>query len=392
MAYVVEFAIDGLAGRSDQFRCEMNRDINILFGFNGCGKTSILKILTSAMSGSVDGLERVPFTSAKVVIHSDMLDRDFVYTIDMTQDHRQSARIEEILRSTNLSQWSKESISSVPELTGLKPRWQVQPETKDDGPTLWQHRFLSTYRILFGASPVGFDANNHTSLDDVFEAAIQKQWLYTHSTIESQVRKIQQVGISSILSAVMFSDGESDSSNGSGIGSDWKVAYNLVSSFLGYPSLLGPIRIPNELEFQKKYNDSRTLRNVVTKIEKVVQDSDIAMKPRAELESLIRRMFSNGKKIDFTPSSIQVTGSNGKPIGLRSLSSGERQLLTILLEATMAERSTLFIDEPELSLHIDWQRDLIDAIQHINPRAQLILATHSPEIMAKQDDSKIFRV
>ena len=37
-------------------------------------------------------------------------------------------------------------------------------------------------------------------------------------------------------------------------------------------------------------------------------------------------------------------------------------------------------DEPELSLHIDWQRKLLDSIVQLNPNAQLIVATHSPEI------------
>jgi predicted ATP-dependent endonuclease of OLD family len=41
----------------------------------------------------------------------------------------------------------------------------------------------------------------------------------------------------------------------------------------------------------------------------------------------------------------------------------------------------LFIaDEPELSLHIDWQRKILNALLDLNPKAQIIVATHSPEI------------
>ena len=54
--------------------------------------------------------------------------------------------------------------------------------------------------------------------------------------------------------------------------------------------------------------------------------------------------------------------------------------------------STILIDEPELSMHIDWQHDLIESLSRLNGQAQFILATHSPEIMAELDDSKIFRL
>jgi predicted ATP-dependent endonuclease of OLD family len=45
-----------------------------------------------------------------------------------------------------------------------------------------------------------------------------------------------------------------------------------------------------------------------------------------------------------------------------------------------------------MSLHIDWQRGLIRAIQELTTTPQLIFATHSPEIMADIDDSKIFNM
>jgi predicted ATP-dependent endonuclease of OLD family len=56
------------------------------------------------------------------------------------------------------------------------------------------------------------------------------------------------------------------------------------------------------------------------------------------------------------------------------------------------ESSTLLIDEPEISLHIDWQRELIKSIQTLSPNLQLILATHSPEIMAEVDDKYIHQL
>lgn len=65
-----------------------------------------------------------------------------------------------------------------------------------------------------------------------------------------------------------------------------------------------------------------------------------------------------------------------------SLSSGEKQLLILLTETLLQQNSpTIFIaDEPELSLHIEWQRKIISSVRELNPNAQVIVATHSPEI------------
>ena len=70
------------------------------------------------------------------------------------------------------------------------------------------------------------------------------------------------------------------------------------------------------------------------------------------------------------------------PINITSLSSGEKQLFILLTEALLQRGSShLFIaDEPELSLHIEWQRKILNALLDLNPNAQIIVATHSPEI------------
>ena len=47
------------------------------------------------------------------------------------------------------------------------------------------------------------------------------------------------------------------------------------------------------------------------------------------------------------------------------------------------------IDEPELSLHIDWQKDFIRYATESNPNTQLILATHSPDIFIGNEKKTI---
>lgn len=65
------------------------------------------------------------------------------------------------------------------------------------------------------------------------------------------------------------------------------------------------------------------------------------------------------------------------------LSSGEKQLLIILLTVLVQNKSpyVLLMDEPEISLHIDWQQRLITLIRELNPQVQVILTTHSPALI-----------
>ena len=81
-------------------------------------------------------------------------------------------------------------------------------------------------------------------------------------------------------------------------------------------------------------------------------------------------------------------------ITLEQLSSGEKQILLILFTVFLMEEKpyVLLMDEPEISLHIGWQQQLIDVIRQLNPNCQLIIATHSPSIFGKGWGDKLFFV
>lgn len=79
-----------------------------------------------------------------------------------------------------------------------------------------------------------------------------------------------------------------------------------------------------------------------------------------------------------------VGTDGGRYYGLGSLSSGEKQILTMLYSASRSKfRGGIFlIDEPELSLHIDWQRQVLAELMTQAPQSQIIACTHSPEVGA----------
>ena len=66
------------------------------------------------------------------------------------------------------------------------------------------------------------------------------------------------------------------------------------------------------------------------------------------------------------------------------------KLLTVLIEDN--KPYVLFMDEPEISLHIDWQQRLIDLILELNPNVQIILTTHSPAVIMNGWTDKVTEV
>ncbi|MGM7874890.1 AAA family ATPase [Yersinia enterocolitica] len=119
--------------------------------------------------------------------------------------------------------------------------------------------------------------------------------------------------------------------------------------------------------------------------------SDI-FKPRDSFISLLNSMYDGRKSFSVSDKNeLVVMTKDERSIGLEELSSGEKQLLIILGETLLQHsRHVIYIaDEPELSLHIIWQEQLIGAITKLNPNAQIIFATHSPDIVGIDQDAVI---
>ena len=81
----------------------------------------------------------------------------------------------------------------------------------------------------------------------------------------------------------------------------------------------------------------------------------------------------------------------GKNLSTFDLSSGEKQLFIILAEALLQRsKPCIYIaDEPELSLHIDWQEALVESLVELNPENQILFATHSPDVVSHFSDKVI---
>jgi len=97
------------------------------------------------------------------------------------------------------------------------------------------------------------------------------------------------------------------------------------------------------------------------------------------------------KSLDYRFGQGVSVFSMGMPLDPFSLSSGEKQLIIILsnLICKAESSSVIFIDEPEISLNIKWQRTFISMLENITAHSecQFYLATHSMEILGQHTDS-----
>lgn len=142
-------------------------------------------------------------------------------------------------------------------------------------------------------------------------------------------------------------------------------------------------------KLQRKFLDYQV--NIGNRIIAALQsgEPDAAVKaqqlsePKKKFQDLIDDLFSDtGKKIIRTENEIRFT-QIGETLYPYQLSSGEKQMLVILLTVLIEDNLpyVLFMDEPEVSLHIEWQKRLIDLILDLNPNVQIILTTHSPAVI-----------
>ena len=137
------------------------------------------------------------------------------------------------------------------------------------------------------------------------------------------------------------------------------------------------------------------LNRLVSFIEKYEADRLTTTEPsHSFLKSVNSFLADSGKSLEFSDTGgLVVRLPNGQRTGASNLSSGEMQLLILFtflyFRFEQQEEFTIIIDEPELSLHLEWQNRYLEAITEANRSAQFIVATHSPEIAAPFEDRMI---
>lgn len=178
------------------------------------------------------------------------------------------------------------------------------------------------------------------------------------------------------------------------------IPYDVIRSY-DRPLIMGDFtarmadpHVKSELDWQlyllqRRYLDYQV--NMGNRMIELLSSDDEAERRKAAELSVSKRMFQNmidelfgytQKRIDRKCNEIAFFQEGDRLLPYQ-LSSGEKQMLVILLTVLVRDGAhcVLFMDEPEASLHIEWQQRLIGMIRRLNPNLQLILTTHSPAVI-----------
>ena len=145
----------------------------------------------------------------------------------------------------------------------------------------------------------------------------------------------------------------------------------------------------NLYELQRRYLDyqvnigNRMIEILTSGSADAQQEAMQVSRAKTDFHDTIDSLFSETfKTIDRSSNELMFL-QYGERLSPYSLSSGEKQMLIILLTVLLQNQQPyiLLMDEPEASLHVEWQQRLVGIIRRMNPNAQIILTTHSPAMI-----------
>lgn len=147
---------------------------------------------------------------------------------------------------------------------------------------------------------------------------------------------------------------------------DWQL-YKLQRRYLDYQVNIG----------------NRTIELLTSGLPQKMAEAQEIAAPKVKFMDYMDELFADtGKQIVRTSNEI-LFDQFGVELLPYSLSSGEKQLLVIMLTTLVQDMQpcVLLMDEPEISLHIEWQQQLVQRVRSLNPNVQIIMTTHSPALI-----------
>ncbi|MEA1953718.1 MAG: AAA family ATPase [Campylobacterota bacterium] len=157
----------------------------------------------------------------------------------------------------------------------------------------------------------------------------------------------------------------------------------------------------NQLEIRRILDDiGQGKLDEASKIQELTQNKD---KIKSEVyesldkfRNIIDSMFKDTNKkisLESIKKSFSIASKN-RELGPLELSSGEKQILIIFLSILLKENKPyiLMMDEPENSLHSEWQIHFVNNIRKLNENVQIIIATHNPLLMMDREGDEIGKI
>lgn len=398
---------------------DFHEDVNIFIGRNGTGKTTFINLLQAVLSVDLELLHSLQFD--KIIINLKNGKKSRKVEVEKLAENLQYKEIIYKIgaKKHNLPIIPPRELKYINKRNGrLHPRFyrEVQ-EIKIALSNLINVSYLSVNRDLTDE----YKENRREEISNIIDARLEEliNDLTTYQLqLETDLSKLSKKFQEDVLRSMLFNEdfdfvkvNEPVKLDIRRIGIGLKQAYR----GLGILDSQTDEAIDRHIEAIKKAANS--INEAVNDKEKGVYANDVTpltlLRRTRRINELSFELEENKKRIfvrlddfinllnefhDTKYFSLQDSKSGGisitkedTSIPISELSSGEKQLIILLTEALLQKgKETLFIaDEPELSLHIEWQRKVISSIKKLNPNSQVIVATHSPEIVGKFKESVI---
>lgn len=372
----------GLNGNNN-FDLHFHKDINILTGRNGAGKTTILKLLWYLISGNIErALEEINFKYARIEAEGYSLELSYTpddpnvvsinYIINGETKSAKTYKHPIIIRGPR-SRY-KEDINKenfIDEFIDIDTINEAIAKASD------KSIFFPTFRRIEG----GFSISNRLSgipqpryyydVAEAFDAVSNRLSVKNHRFITS----VSTVDIANLLNEKLAEISEKTNKLHSDFATSTIEKINNYSMSKNNPDKIQQLESANEI----LDSIQRQLNHITEQIEEI-------MRPFTVLTELIQQIFQHkGIKV----SNAITIGDTKEAIVSDKLSAGEKQMLSFLCYNAFYNNCPIFIDEPEISLHVDWQRTLFPTLLKQTNNNQFFVATHSPFIYSKFADKEI---
>ncbi len=389
-------------------------DVNIIIGKNGTGKTTFMNILHAVLAVDIDALYDNFFDSVEIKLVNGKRKRTI--RANRSDDTERPFPIVEYYISTRRYVFpligTDEGRLTSP--TMRRRAAEAAQQIKVELSKLVSVTSLSVYRISGDTDPETrerFTRRVPSSPVDMRLTSLKQQLTQYQLELSNNARSISSELQRSVLTSLLFTGEQPQKSkypkkfdeanerqkltsaykqlgvSGTEISKKIKEHISAVATAFSHlkefqSSKKSDVFNPSDFSALEAFSQTSTVVEMSLQAETKTK----AIFSQIDLFITTLRSFIPDKTFQFDGGELVVVSEG--PIPLAKLSSGEKQLLILFIEALLQRQEPyIFLaDEPELSLHISWQRNIIAAIKSLNPNAQIIVATHSPEIAGKFRD------
>lgn len=360
---IKSFEVTGFFGQSTPVLLQFNDDLNIITGRNGSGKTSILKLLWYITSGNILlALKEVKFKKATLITTEYECTVHKLSTYTCRVDWKGEANGEKFQRTYEDVEDEDGSIHA-----NAEDRPNQLLSTKGSSV------FLPTFRRIEGGFTLSERKTNPIARakGDIEESLVALSNRLTNGK-HVFVSALSTVDVVTLLGRQY---------------TDLSEKYNLLQQTTSQEiiSKIKAFKLDKVTTKQKESAD-QVLDEIRVQIEGMEREREGIMRPLEAVRELAMKLFRHsgitlGKSLGF--------GDAANAINSEALSAGEKQMLSFIAYNAFYSDAIVIIDEPELSLHVDWQRQLFPILLSQQASNQFIIATHSPFIYSKYPDKEI---